>query len=69
MCVGDFRMGLGENPHKVKNIVTKENMPAFEALYKDNMKEFRYILRTTGDRKMEVPTYSHSFSLLCCCNT
>ncbi|KWU45201.1 mitochondrial matrix Mmp37, partial [Rhodotorula sp. JG-1b] len=45
---GDFRMRVGENPHKVRNIVAAQ-LPAFRSLYGGLIKSFWKSVHTIGE--------------------
>ncbi|GAA6055693.1 hypothetical protein JCM3770_001024 [Rhodotorula araucariae] len=45
---GDFRMRVGENPHKVRNIVAAQ-LPAFRSLYGGLLKSFWKSVHTIGE--------------------
>ncbi|GAA6059148.1 hypothetical protein JCM10212_003895 [Sporobolomyces blumeae] len=45
---GDFRMKVGENPHKVRNIVAAQ-LPAFRSLYGGLLKSFWKSVHTIGE--------------------
>ncbi|GAA5927194.1 hypothetical protein JCM3775_002474 [Rhodotorula graminis] len=45
---GDFRMRVGENPHKVRNIVAAQ-LPAFRSLYGGLLKAFWKSVHTIGE--------------------
>ncbi|BGP43781.1 Mitochondrial translocator assembly and maintenance protein 41 [Rhodotorula kratochvilovae] len=45
---GDFRMQVGENPHKVRNIVAAQ-LPAFRSLYGGLLKSFWKSVHTIGE--------------------
>ncbi|GAA5838508.1 hypothetical protein JCM11251_003411 [Rhodosporidiobolus azoricus] len=45
---GDFRMRVGENPHKVRNIVAAQ-LPAFRGLYGGLLKSFWKSVHTIGE--------------------
>ncbi|GAA5987745.1 hypothetical protein JCM11641_006515 [Rhodosporidiobolus odoratus] len=49
---GDFRMRVGENPHKVRNIVQAQ-LPAFRSLYGGLLKSFWKSVHTIGEVPQE----------------
>ena len=55
-------MGVGENPNKIRNIVTEENMASFEALYRNTVKDTEHILQKKSGGSIEVVTLSVSFT-------
>lgn len=51
---GDFRMQFGENPNKVKNIVTDRNVEAFRLMYRHSCEKLRHIVKVEDDRVIQV---------------
>ncbi|GAA6026530.1 hypothetical protein JCM8202_005441 [Rhodotorula sphaerocarpa] len=55
---GDFRMRVGENPHKVRNIVAAQ-LPAFRSLYGGLIKSFWKSVHTIGEDFTQVEGYPY----------
>jgi translocator assembly and maintenance protein 41 len=53
---GDFRMTFGENPNKIRNIVTPENTERFRALYTKSLARLHNIVQEQGDHTFKVST-------------
>ncbi len=48
-------MQFGENPNKVKNIVTDKNAEAFRLMYRHSCDKLQHLLRVEGDMMVQVP--------------
>jgi hypothetical protein len=48
-------MQFGENPNKVKNIVTDKNAEAFRLMYRHSCDKLQHLLRLEDDTVVQVP--------------